>query len=106
MEPGCIGPASNRPPIFCAPYGTSSSSWRLSVVWAGERGSGVADEKHDETAETYARRAAEMKAQAERAETTYLQAIYSSIADNWDRLAAQMQTTDAARVDSVRSESE
>jgi hypothetical protein len=56
----------------------------------------VADETHAETAETYARRAVEMKAQAQRAETAYLQAIYSSIADNWDRLAAQMQSADRA----------
>ena len=63
----------------------------------------MADEKHAETAETYARRALEMKAQAERAETTYLQAIYSSIADNWDRLAAQMQIADGAGLDSPRS---
>jgi hypothetical protein len=64
----------------------------------------VADEKHAETAATYTKRAAEMRAQAQRAETLYLQAIYSSIADNWDRLAAQMQAADRAHLDSVSSE--
>jgi hypothetical protein len=66
----------------------------------------VADEMHAETAETYARRALEMKAQAQRAETVVLQAIYSSIADNWDRLAAQMQAADRARLDGAGSGSE
>lgn len=37
-----------------------------------------------------------MKSQAQRAETVYLQALYASIADNWDKLAAQMQATDRA----------
>jgi hypothetical protein len=37
-----------------------------------------------------------MKSQAQRAETVYLQALYASIADNWDRLAAQMQAADRA----------
>lgn len=50
----------------------------------------------EESADIYRQRAAEMKAQAQRAETVYLQAIYSSIADNWDRLAAQMQAADRA----------
>jgi len=40
-----------------------------------------------------------MKAQAQRAETVYLQAIYSSIADNWDRLAEQMRAADRAAQD-------
>ena len=60
-------------------------------------GSGVADENHAGMAQTYARRAVEMKAQAQRAETVHLQAIYSSIADNWDRLAAEMQAAERAR---------
>jgi hypothetical protein len=50
-----------------------------------------------ESAEDYRRRAADMKAQAQRAETVYLQALYASIADNWDRLAAQMQAADRAQ---------
>lgn len=50
----------------------------------------------EDSADIYRQRAAEMKAQAQRAETVYLQAIYSSIADNWDRLAAQMQAADRA----------
>jgi hypothetical protein len=79
------------------------SSRRYSAAWAGKKGSDVADEMHAETAETYAKRAAEMKEQAQRAETVVLQAIYSSIADNWDRLAAQMQASDRARLDSIRS---
>jgi hypothetical protein len=66
----------------------------------------MADKMHAETAESYARRAVEMKAQAQRAETVVLQAIYSSIADNWDRLAAQMQAADRARLNSIRSGSE
>jgi hypothetical protein len=52
-------------------------------------------DKH--SAEDYRRRAADMKAQAQRAETVYLQALYASIADNWDRLAAQMQAADRAQ---------
>ena len=39
----------------------------------------------------YRKKADEMKLQAQRAETVYLQAIYASIADNWDRLAEQMK---------------
>jgi hypothetical protein len=68
----------------------------------------VADEKDAEMAQAYAKRAAEMKAQAQRAETVHLQAIYSSIADNWDQLAAQMQMQIADResIDSARSGSE
>lgn len=46
------------------------------------------------SAEEYGQRAADMKRQAERAETVYLQAVYSSIADNWDRLAEQMRAVD------------
>jgi len=57
-------------------------------------GSGMADGNHAEMAQTYAKHAADMKAQAQRAETVYLQAIYASIAGNWDRLAAQMQIAD------------
>lgn len=49
-----------------------------------------------QTAEEYRQRAEEMKQQAGRAETVYLQAIYSSIADNWERLAAQMAQADRA----------
>ena len=37
-----------------------------------------------------------MKLQAQRAETVYLQAVYASIADNWERLAAQMSQADRA----------
>jgi len=51
----------------------------------------------NESAENYRQRAAEMKSQAQRAETVYLQALYASIADNWDRLAAQMQAADRAQ---------
>ena len=50
----------------------------------------------EDSADIYRQRAVEMKAQAQRAETVYLQAIYASIADNWDRLAAQMQAADRA----------
>jgi len=50
----------------------------------------------EDNADIYRQRAVDMKAQAQRAETVYLQAIYSSIADNWDRLAAQMQAADRA----------
>ena len=60
----------------------------------------------EENADIYRQRAAEMKAQAQRAETVYLQAIYASIADSWDRLAAQMQAADRARLNSARSGSE
>jgi hypothetical protein len=49
-----------------------------------------------DNAETYAQRATEMKAQAGRAETIYLQAIYASIADNWDQLAEQMRAAERA----------
>jgi predicted phage gp36 major capsid-like protein len=47
-------------------------------------------------ADEYRKKADEMKAQAQRAETVYLQALYASIADNWERLAAQMQAADRA----------
>jgi hypothetical protein len=43
------------------------------------------------SADEYRKKADEMKSQAQRAETVYLQAIYASIADNWDRLAEQMK---------------
>jgi hypothetical protein len=42
----------------------------------------------------YRKKAEDMKAQAQRAETVYLQAIYASIADNWDRLAEQMRAAE------------
>jgi hypothetical protein len=45
-------------------------------------------------ADEYRKKADEMKAQASRAETVYLQAIYASIADNWDRLAEQMRAAE------------
>jgi len=48
------------------------------------------------SAEEYRQRAEEMKHQAQRAETVYLQAIYASIADNWEKLAAQMTQTERA----------
>jgi hypothetical protein len=48
----------------------------------------------EKTAEEYRQRADEMKLQVQRAETVYLQAIYSSIADNWDRLAEQMRAAE------------
>lgn len=48
------------------------------------------------TANDYRQRAEEMKLQAQRAETVYLQAVYASIADNWERLAAQMSQADRA----------
>jgi len=48
------------------------------------------------TADEYRKKADEMKSQAQRAETVYLQAIYSSIADNWDRLAEQMKHAETA----------
>ncbi|MEO8301478.1 MAG: hypothetical protein ABI608_06785, partial [Rhizomicrobium sp.] len=48
------------------------------------------------TAKHYRARADEMKAQAQRAETVYLQAVYASIADNWDQLAEQMRTAERA----------
>ena len=48
------------------------------------------------SAEEYRQRAEEMKHQAQRAETVYLQAIYASIADNWERLAAQMTQAERA----------
>ena len=47
-------------------------------------------------ADEYRKKADEMKAQAQRAETVYLQAIYASIADNWDRLAEQMKQAEQA----------
>ena len=47
-------------------------------------------------ADEYRKKADEMKAQAQRAETVYLQAIYASIADNWDRLAEQMRAAERA----------
>ena len=47
-------------------------------------------------ADEYRKKADEMKAQAQRAETVYLQAIYASIADNWERLAAQMTQAERA----------
>ena len=46
------------------------------------------------SADEYRKKADEMKAQAQRAETVYLQAIYASIADSWDRLAEQMRAAD------------
>ena len=48
------------------------------------------------SADEYRKKADEMKAQAQRAETVYLQAIYASIADSWDRLAEQMRAADRA----------
>ena len=48
------------------------------------------------SAAEYRQRAEEMKHQAQRAETVYLQAIYASIADNWERLAAQMTQAERA----------
>lgn len=48
------------------------------------------------SADEYRRKADEMKTQAQRAETVYLQAIYASIADNWDRLAEQMRAAERA----------
>jgi len=48
------------------------------------------------SADQYRKKADEMKAQAQRAETVYLQAIYASIADSWDRLAEQMRAADRA----------
>ena len=48
------------------------------------------------SAEEYRQRAEEMKHQAQRAETVYLQAIYASIADNWEKLAAQMTQAERA----------
>ena len=48
------------------------------------------------SADEYRQRAEEMKHQAQRAETVYLQAIYASIADNWEKLAAQMAQTERA----------
>jgi hypothetical protein len=39
----------------------------------------------------YRQKAAEMHAQAERAETPYLKGVYAVIAENWDQLAAQME---------------
>jgi len=33
-----------------------------------------------------------MHAQADRAETPYLKSVYSVIAENWDRLAAEMES--------------
>ena len=54
--------------------------------------------KGDHTsAEQYRQKADEMKQQAQRAETVYLQAIYASIADNWERLAAQMSQAERAQ---------
>ena len=48
------------------------------------------------SADEYRKKADDMKAQAGRAETVYLQAIYASIADNWDRLAEQMKAAERA----------
>jgi hypothetical protein len=48
------------------------------------------------SADEYRKKADEMKSQAQRAETVYLQAIYASIADNWDRLAEQMKQAEIA----------
>ena len=56
----------------------------------------VENEVGGHTAEEYRQRAEEMKHQAQRAETVYLQAIYASIADNWERLAAQMSQAERA----------
>ena len=54
--------------------------------------------KGDHTsADQYRQKAEEMKQQAQRAETVYLQAVYASIADNWERLAAQMSQADRAQ---------
>ena len=39
----------------------------------------------------YRQKAAEMHAQADRAETPYLRSVYAVIAENWDQLAAQME---------------
>jgi hypothetical protein len=55
------------------------------------------DVPENNSAENYRQRAEEMKSQAQRAETVYLQALYASIADNWDKLAAQMQAADGAQ---------
>jgi hypothetical protein len=44
-----------------------------------------------ETAEFYHQHATEMWAQAERAETGYLKGVYTSIAENWEQIAAQME---------------
>jgi len=48
------------------------------------------------SADDYGRKADAMKLQAQRAETVYLQALYASIADNWDRLAEQMRAAERA----------
>jgi len=63
--------------------------------WGGliAYGAGMAVEMN---ADEYRKKADEMKAQAQRAETVYLQAIYASIADNWDRLAEQMKQAESA----------
>lgn len=76
-----------------AELGTLSRGWRLRLAWGGR---GVDDLAEEHSAEECRQRAADMKAQAQRAETVYLQMLYSSIADNWDRLAAQMQAADRA----------
>ena len=44
-----------------------------------------------ETPEFYHQRATEMWAQVARAETGYLKGVYSAIAENWEKLAAQME---------------
>ena len=63
--------------------------------WGGliADGAGMAVEP---SADEYRKKADEMKSQAQRAETVYLQAIYASIADNWDRLAEQMKQAESA----------
>ena len=56
----------------------------------------VESDSDRKSAEEYRQRAEEMKHQAQRAETVYLQAIYASIADNWEKLAAQMAQAERA----------
>jgi len=40
----------------------------------------------------YRQKAADMHAQVDRAETPYLKAVYAVIAENWDRLADEMES--------------
>ena len=40
----------------------------------------------------YRQKAAAMRAQAQRAETPYLKAVYDFKAENWDRLATEMES--------------
>ncbi len=56
----------------------------------------VEDNSDRKSAEDYRQMAEEMKHQAQRAETAYLQGLYASIADNWETLAAQMANADRA----------